>query len=207
MKAAYVAIEGIDGSGKDTQLGLLAAQLDRAGITPIVLHEPSFGEHGRALRERMRDLPAGSAEQRALFTRDREDHALCKIRPALALVRANPAFALLQNRSLASAAAYQPYGNTDDDLRRAIEEQTLIAPMPDLVLILDVSVETALQRIARRGPADDLERAEVLAGVRDRYRRLPGLFPNCMLVDGEGSQAAVAGAIAAAIGLPSLTSP
>lgn len=202
MRWRYVALEGIDGSGKDTQIALLASRLDGVGITPIVLHEPSHGEHGRALRALMAALSADVARQRELFTRDRIDHVRRKIGPALELVRAQPAFALLQNRSLFSAAAYQPYGEADDDLRRTIDEQAAIAPLPELTVILDVDVATAMARLEDRGRRDALEREDVLARVRGRYLRLAELYPTCVLVDASGCPKAVAEAVAAAVGAP-----
>ncbi|WP_407660483.1 dTMP kinase [Kaistia algarum] len=98
----------MDGSGKDTQLLRLAAALDREGITPIVLHETSYGHQGRALRTALANFPADVVLQRELFTSERRDHAQRKIKPALSFVRSTPGFVLLQNRSAISAAAYQP---------------------------------------------------------------------------------------------------
>ncbi|HDZ73218.1 MAG TPA: dTMP kinase [Aurantimonas coralicida] len=180
----YIAIEGIDGSGKDTQLHLLSARLDRDGLTPIILQEPSYGPHGRALRARLTDLPSDSLEQRALFTEDRRDHAARKILPALAFVRANPDFVLLQNRSVLSAAAYQPLGREDADLKRTIEEQLSFTPLPDLTIVLDVPTEVALQRISGRRLLHSLERSEILEAVRQRYQKLADLYSQVVLVDG-----------------------
>jgi dTMP kinase len=179
----YIAIEGIDGSGKDTQLQLLSLRLDREGLTPIVLHEPSYGRHGRALRTRLADLPPGSPEQRALFTEDRRDHAARKIIPSLAFVRANPGFVLLQNRSVLSAAAYQPLGPEDVELKRTIAEQLSFTPLPDLTIILDIPTDLAMQRIAGRRQVHSLERSEILEGAGHRYRRLAELYPQVVLID------------------------
>lgn len=191
----YIAIEGVDGSGKDTQLHLLSVRLDREGLTPIVLQEPSYGPHGRAIRTRLADLPSGSLEQRALFTADRRDHAVRKIVPSLAFVRANPDFVLLQNRSVLSAAAYQPLGPEDVDLKRTIDEQLSFTPLPDIAIVLDVPTPVAMQRIAGRSQVHSLERSEILEGVRHRYRRLADLYSQVVLIDATAPPAQVSDSI------------
>jgi dTMP kinase len=188
----YVAFEGIDGSGKDTQLALLARRLEREGITPIILHEPSYGVHGRRIRASLRSITDNIENQRALFTMDRIDHVATKIAPALAFVRANPGFVILQNRSILSAAAYQPRGVEDVGLRETIEAELRIAPMPDAIIILDLPVEIALDRIASEGSPTTLERPDRLAAAGGRYRRLSELLPVCRLIDATGDRASVA---------------
>jgi dTMP kinase len=199
MTPKYVAIEGIDGSGKDTQIGLLARQLERNGVTPIILHEPSFGEHGRRIRAGLSSITDNIEEQRALFSADRADHVAIKIVPALEFVRAYPGFVILQNRSFLSAAAYQPLGLDDDGLLGTIDAERRIAPMPDQIIVLDLPVEIALARIACDGVADAMERPDRLTEARERYRRLSQLLPNCRLIDAAGDRVTVASRIYAAL--------
>jgi dTMP kinase len=185
----YIAFEGIDGSGKDTQIALLARRLEREGITPIILHEPSYGVHGRRIRASLSSITENVEEQRALFTMDRIDHVATKIAPALAFVRTNPGFVILQNRSILSAAAYQPRGIGDNGLRATIDAETRIAPMPDFIIVLDLPVNIALGRIDGPSP---LERPDRLAAAAERYRRLCELFPVCRLIDATGARADIA---------------
>ncbi len=126
MTPKYIAFEGIDGSGKDTQLALLARRLEREGITSIILREPSHGVRGRRIRADLSSMTEDVEEQRALFTADRVDHVATKIAPALVFARANPSFVILQNRSILSAAAYQPRGVGDDGLLKTIEAEVQI---------------------------------------------------------------------------------
>ena len=165
MISPYVAFEGIDGSGKDTQIALLAHHLEHEGITPIILHEPSYGVHGRRIRASLRSITDNAEEQRALFTADRIDHVATKIAPALAFVQANPGFVILQSRSILSAAAYQPRGVGDVGLRETIEAELRIAPMPDVIIVLDLPVEIALNRIASEGGPAPLERPDRLSAA------------------------------------------
>jgi dTMP kinase len=191
----YVAFEGVDGSGKDTQIALLARRLEREGITSIILHEPSFGVHGRKIRAGLRSMTENVEEQRALFTADRLDHVKSKIEPALAFVRANPGFIILQNRSIVSAAAYQPRGLGDAGLLETIAAERRIAPMPELIIVLDVPLELALDRIATEGRPTPLERPDRLAAAGERYRRLCELLPECHLIDASGDREKIASQI------------
>jgi dTMP kinase len=188
---SYIAFEGIDGSGKNTQLALLAQRLEIEGITPIILHEPSYGVHGRRIRAGLKSITEDVEEQRALFTADRVDHVAAKIAPALAFVRANPSFVILQNRSILSAAAYQPRGSGDRGLRETIDAELRIAPMPEVIIVLDLSVEMALDRIGESN-TDSMEHPDRLEAARKRYRRLAELLPICLLIDAAGDRASVA---------------
>jgi dTMP kinase len=189
---SYIAFEGIDGSGKDTQIALLARRLERKGITPIILHEPSYGVHGRLIRASLSSITENVEEQRALFTIDRMDHVATKIAPALAFVRTNPGFVILQNRSILSAAAYQPRGIGDNGLRATIDAEMRIAPMPDFIAVLDLPVNMALGRIGDEDGPSPLERPDRLAAAAERYRRLCELFPVCRLIDATGARADIA---------------
>lgn len=200
MIPAYVAFEGIDGSGKDTQIALLARRLEREGITPIVLHEPSFGIHGRRIRAGLATITSDIDEQRALFTADRLDHVATKIAPALAFVRSNSGFVILQNRSVLSAAAYQPRGEGDDALLATIEAELRTAPMPEAIILLDVPYNVALRRIEGGGNCDALERPKTLAAARERYRRLCRLIPACHLIEANDDPVNVAARVYAVLG-------
>jgi dTMP kinase len=192
VRAKYVGFEGIDGSGKDTQIAALARRLDRNGITPIVLHEPSYGPVGREIRDNLQSLSEDPAEQRRLFLADRRDHVSRKINPALRLVRASEDFAIVQNRCIVSAAAYQPLGEGDAGLIATINAELGVAPMPDAVIILDLPVDVALDRVRSAGVPDSMEKPEKLAAARERYIRLASLLPPCTLIDADASPEAVA---------------
>jgi len=199
MTPKNIAFEGIDGSGKDTQLALLARRLEREGVTPIILHEPSFGVHGRRIRAGLVSITEDIEEQRALFTADRADHVASKIAPELAFVRANSGFVILQNRCILSAAAYQPRGDGDEGLLETVKAELRLAPMPDAIIVLDLPVEVALGRIARVRAPNAMERPDRLAAARERYRRLCELLPACRLIDAKGELAAVASRVYATL--------
>lgn len=199
MIPPYVAFEGIDRSGKDTQIALLARRIQREGFTSIILHEPSYGKYGRRIRATLNSITEDVDEQRALFSADRVDHVATKIAPALAFVRTNPSFVILQSRSILSAAAYQPRGEGDDGLRETIYAELKIAPMPDAIIVLDLPAQIAFDRITSEKEPTPLERIDRLAAARVRYQRLSKLIPVCRLIDAAGDPSSVASRVYAAL--------
>jgi dTMP kinase len=193
MKASYICFEGIDGAGKTSQIGLLVDWLTRSDVTPIVLCEPSYGPYGREARTRMVEGTIGDlAAQRALFTLDRRDHVARKIEPALRLVRGNPGFAIVQSRSYLSSPAYQSDSLDPAVLAAAAAAERQNAPLPDIILLLDIPVDEALVRLKKDRRPDMFEAKELLEKVAQRYRYLAQITPNCVVIDAVGAQAVVA---------------
>jgi thymidylate kinase len=94
---------------------------------------------------------------------------------------------------------YQPRGEGDQGLRETIQAELRVAPMPDVIIVLDLPVEIALDRIARKGNLAPLERPDRLAAAAKRYRRLCELLPVCRLVDATGDRASIASRVYAAL--------
>ncbi|MGQ9688493.1 MAG: dTMP kinase [Desulfobaccales bacterium] len=136
-----IALEGVDGAGKSTMAGGLAAILARFGRRVLLTREPTFGVHGRRLREYL----AGSerhlspAEELALFQADRREHVEEAIRPALAR-----GWVIITDRYYYSSAAYQ--GALGLDPREILRESETFAPRPDLVVIFTLPLTLALSR-------------------------------------------------------------
>jgi len=196
----YICLEGIDGAGKSLQISILADYLTARDITPVYLHEPSYGPLGREIRRRAADDTIGDLDaQAALFTADRRDHVNRKITPLLAFVRSNPGFVILQNRSYVSAAAYQAPAEDETTLDAIIAAQEAFAPAPELILILDLPVETAIKRMELRGRRSIFETSDNLNRVRQRYTKIARIRPLCILVDASGGRELVASRIRDAI--------
>ena len=121
----YIIFEGIDGSGKTSLARCFAERLDLLNVTSICLREPSRGEYGIKVRERMRTgIEPWDPELHRLFVLDRKDHVARKIQPALELIRNAPSFALIQDRGYLSAPAYQ--AKNDGHVFEMLEEQRAI---------------------------------------------------------------------------------
>jgi dTMP kinase len=163
-------IEGIDGAGKSTIVPLLANAAKAAGLECVVSREPTNGPWGRALRESARQGRLKLEEEIEYFRRDRQEHVSQVIQPALAAGK------VVVLDYYFSTAAYQ--GARGADPAEIIRQNELFAPIPDLILLLDLDVDSALGRVHGRGDApDEFERREALAAVRAIFLSLrsPGL--------------------------------
>ncbi len=165
-----LVLEGIDGAGKSTLARSLAAWLRERGRTVVLDREPTDGPHGRALRESAKSgrlPPEGELE---LFVKDRREHVANVIAPALA--RGD---VVILDRYYFSNAAYQ--GARGLDPAAIIASNEAFAPVPDLVLLLDVDPAAGHTRIGARGSAlDDFEGAAYLADVRRIFLSLDRPF-------------------------------
>jgi dTMP kinase len=171
-----VAIEGVDGSGKTTLSSHLTESLRRRGYTPIQLTEPSYSPLGREIRANLANPGVVSQDDlHEMFTRDRQHQVHTKLRPLLQLSRSQPELALvvIQDRSYYSTAAYQ---RVDFPIEPTIAEQEEFAPRPQVVILLDVPIETAIVRLRERGPREDDGDPRVLGRARDAYLLLANRY-------------------------------
>ena len=165
----YIAFEGIDHSGKSTQINLLQEWLTRRNYTPIVLFEPTHGQYGQEIRKYIvESINVPMARQIELFTKDREEHVRKKIQPLLRFVQTHGSFIVIQDRCYLSAPAYQAVGK--GSMISLLRAQQELAPTPDIIFMLDVPVNEALERHARSGATATLfERKDILERVRNNY--------------------------------------
>ncbi|MGH9417799.1 MAG: dTMP kinase [Terriglobales bacterium] len=198
---AFITFEGLDGTGKSTQLELLASHLRARGLQVETTREPG----GTKLGERIRDwLLAGSAApvpaaELALMTAARAQHVAERIQPALA----SGAWVLC-DRYYDATVAYQGGGRgLDLDTIARLHQLLCAGLMPDLTMILTLDRATALAR-ARRLPSAGRFEAEhdaFFARVEAAYRALAAREPaRCRLVEAVGDREAVARRILALVG-------
>ncbi len=167
MTGILVAFEGIDGTGKSTQIRLLQKALEQRGMTVVALREPTDGPHGREIRRMAAEGRPDPQRERELFVADRREDVAQNIHPALA-----KGAVVLLDRYYYSTMAYQGARGVNPD--EILVENESFAPRPDLLVILELPVEDALKRvIAGRGDQPDLfEQAEYLQTVKEQFNRI-----------------------------------
>ncbi|GAB1716154.1 MAG: thymidylate kinase [Nitrobacter sp.] len=204
LRGRFITFEGGEGSGKSTQIRLLAERLDAAKLRTIVTREPGGSPGAEIIRHLvlsgMGKLLGADAET-LLFAAARDDHVHTVIKPAL-----EQGIWVLCDRFADSTRAYQGrLGNVLPGVLNAMERVTIGDLKPDLTVILDVPVEVGIQRTASRrgrGVPDRFE-AEGVAfhrKLRDAYRDIAASDPQrCVVIDANADVATVAAAVWTAV--------
>jgi len=183
MKGKFIVFEGIDGSGKTTQLNLLAEDLRKRGFTVLDTREPGGTRVGEAIREILLNPAYSELAPRAealLYAAARAQHVVQVILPAL-----NKGEIVLCDRFIDSSLTYQGFGRgIGVNLLKRINEPATDGLVPDLTIILDSGIENGMDRINQSGrDVDRIEREartfhrkvrsgylELAAREPDRYR-------------------------------------
>ncbi|MCG8589986.1 MAG: dTMP kinase [Proteobacteria bacterium] len=190
-RGLLVAFEGLDGSGKSTQLARLAARTRAAGHTVVCTREPTAGPYGQRIREMARSGARVPPEQELeWFLADRREHVRDVLAPAL--TRGDR---VLTDRYFLSTVAYQGARGLDADALLAQAEAEF--PLPDLVVLTEIDPAAGLARVHAR--ADDPEPAFEEQSFLERVAAVfAGLDrPYLKRVDARGSEDAVEAAIQA----------
>jgi dTMP kinase len=180
----FITLEGVEGSGKTTQLPLLAEYLQGQGYNVLITREPGGTPVGDQIRRVLLDLKNTSMLPRTeilLFQASRAQLVEEVIKPQLAR-----GGIILCDRYADSTLAYQGYGYQVVDLeqlRQAVHFATS-GLKPDLTLFLDVDVEMGLRRRNKDGDLNrlDVYRLEFYQRVRAGYQELIHLEPQRWVV-------------------------
>ena len=167
-RGRLVVFEGVDGSGKSTQLRLLAEHLAASGVAHVVTKEPTDGTWGRKIRAMAQsgELVAREEELR-WFLEDRREHVEQVLRPGV-----DAGKIVLSDRYYLSTVAYQGARGFDPQLLLAELEAEF--PAPDLALIFEVDPVAGLARVRARGGIAEpaFEEAEFLGRVAGVFHSL-----------------------------------
>jgi dTMP kinase len=178
----FVAFEGGEGSGKSTQIDLLATALRRTGREVAVTHEPGATAVGTRIRDMVlhNDTPITPRAEALLFAADRAHHVETVIRPAL-----DAGQIVLTDRYADSSLAYQGVGRqlSVEDVGR-VSRWATAGLRPDLTVLLDLPAATGLGRAKGRSAADKLEgeSLDFHERVRGAFRALAEADPRRYLV-------------------------
>ena len=163
MAGLFVTFEGTEGSGKSTQIQLLAKRLEGLGRKVLSLREPGGTPLGEEIRHTLKHSTAGAGmcpeAELLLVNASRAQLVRQVIKPALDQDRI-----ILCDRFLDSTIAYQVYGRgLDATQAQRILDFAIADTLPHLTLLLRVPIEVSEQRRATRPPQQDP------AQKRDRF--------------------------------------
>ena len=193
-RGKFITIEGIEGTGKSTQMQRLVDHIEAAGHTVQVAREPG----GTPTGERIRDVVLGHAEEPVpdiaellLMFASRSLLVENLVRPALADGKW-----VVCDRFVDASRAYQGGGRGIPMSRiNELADWVLGDLRPDLTILLDAPVDVGMARAGSRGNPDrlDVEKADFYGRVRETYLALAAQHPEqWVIVDAAGSLEEVA---------------
>jgi dTMP kinase len=193
VTGTFITFEGIDGSGKSTQLLLLSNFLHSRGCNLLVTREPGGTPVGLKLRGALLDAQeeVDPLTELLVFAADRAQHVRRVLRPALAAGRV-----VISDRYADATVAYQGTGRGfPSELISQIVQLATEGLTPDLTLLFDLSVKESRSRTTRRlsGKIDkrdrlDIEHSDFHSRVRKAYLRIAANEPQRVRVlDSSGS--------------------
>ena len=179
----FIVLEGIDGSGKSTVLNGLKNRFSKSKWE--FTQEPSNGVYGRALRDELKSESQGTLSDLFMFYADRVDHCESLIGPRL-----EKGINIVSDRYYPSSYAYQTkylqeyIGDDASNFVRELTDNFVIEP--DLILIIDIDVDTAMERL--NGGDEKFENRKELERAAVRYRNIAEEKDNAVLIDGDISR-------------------
>ena len=195
MPGTFITFEGIDGSGKSTQLRLLGNFLRANGCDALLTREPGGTALGLRLRAALLDAmeEVDPLTELLVFAADRAQHVRRVLRPALGAGRV-----VISDRYADATVAYQGAGRGfPPELISQIVQLATEGLKPDLTLLFDLTIDESTNRTARRStgknankvPRDrlDIENADFHTRVRDAYLQIALAEPERVkLIDTSG---------------------
>ena len=171
MRGKFITLEGIEGSGKSTNLVTIKSILDQYKIDYVLTREPGGGPLGPHLRKLLldKDQSISPSVEMLLMMADRRDHVDNLINPNL-----DKGIWVISDRYLDSTIAYQGGGRQlDIDLITSLSA-SLKLPTPDFTLLFDLPVDVALERAKERSELDRFEREpkDFHSRIRESYLEL-----------------------------------
>ena len=184
----FIVFEGVEGSGKSTQIQILAERLrqEQPERRVYLTKEPGGTALGDAVRSLLlynNDVDINPLAEFFLYSASRAQLLADEVRPRLAA-----GDIVLCDRYYFSSLAYQGYGRgLDVGLLTHISREASQYTQADIVILCDLDPRVGLERVAARGQKDRLESADI--GFHQRVRRgfldLAAQHKNWLTVDAE----------------------
>ena len=153
LAGKFIVLDGPDGSGKTTQLGLLADHLTELGGAVEAVHDPGATAVGERIRQILLDRDNAHMSptcEMLLFMASRAQLVSQRVRPALADGKV-----VLCDRFISATVAYQGAAGVPPSAVREVGKIAVEDVQPDLTIILDLPAEEGLARLA--GSPDRME--------------------------------------------------
>ena len=169
----FLVVDGPDGAGKTTQLGLLRNRLDQMGLRVQVAVDPGTTRIGQKIRSLLLDRDNGEIGpmcETLLFMASRAQLVDELVRPALEEGRV-----VLCDRFISATIAYQGASGVDVDAIIRIGRIAVRDLLPDLTIVLDIPTDIGFQRIGVRRPRLKKPGAEELEKLGVETRRSPSV--------------------------------
>ena len=178
MKGKFIVFEGIDGSGKTTQINQLYKWLIGTDLIPennklVITREPGGTKLGKSIRSLLldtsREKSPGSITELLLYAADRSQHVNEIIRPTL-----DKGDWVISDRFCGSTLAYQGYGRKlDINLIKDLEAIATQGIAPDITFLLDIPIEESIRRrMNRKDDRIEKEGREFLSNVSLGFQAL-----------------------------------
>ena len=201
-RGKFIVFEGIDGSGKSTQIQLLTERLKKEGIYCYTTMEPTDSPIGSLIHQIMTGrIKTDNKAIAALFVADRMDHLLNDVNGIVAKI--SEGTTVISDRYYFSSYAYHSIDMPMDWVIQANELNRNLL-QPTVSLFIDVDPDIAIKRIAKNRVHQELfEKKSRLVRVREKYyeafKKLEDV-ENVIIVDGNQSQEVIAEEIWSKIG-------
>ena len=189
MKGIFITFEGIEGSGKSTQLSMLNKWLTNHDYDVVATREPGGTKIGEKIRELLRsgskDDVFSPRTELMLFEASRAQHMEEIVLPAL-----NNGKIVLCDRFFDSTTVYQGVARAiDTDIVHILNDFSSFEKKPDLTIILDIGVDESMNRLIKREISKDRieqEDRKFFENVRNGYLSLAQNNERFFVIDGTG---------------------
>lgn len=179
MKGLFITFEGLDGSGKTTQIHKLNKYLQEKGIQVLLTREPGGTQIGEKIRKLLLDVENTNMDKRTealLYAASRAQHIHQKIKPAL-----ENGQIVLCDRFLESSLIYQGMAR-ELGVKEVFDINAFAIDgiFPNFTILLEVNLELAMDRIANRKECDrlDKESENFHKMVYRGYKELKTMYPD-----------------------------
>jgi dTMP kinase len=185
----FITVEGIDGSGKSTQIDLMKDYIQGKGFDVVLTREPGGTKISEKIRAIILDLEnseMGAITEMLLYAAARAQLVSEIIKPAIENGKI-----VICDRFIDSSYVYQGFGRGIDlDIIKNVNDEAMGGIVPDITFFFDVNPEIALKRRISATGMDRIEKEKMEFHFRvySGYKKLASLYPQRIkLIDGSKS--------------------